>query len=151
NLGDDAGTYRAATLADSKTQAVFHRDRVDQGHHHLDVVTRHHHLNTFRQLDRTSHVRGPEIELRTVTLEERGMTTTFFLGQHIHFRLELGVRGDRTRLRQHLATLNFITLGATQQHTHVLAGTAFVQQLAEHFNASHGGFGGRADADNLDL
>src|SRR5579859_2513755 len=49
---------------------------------------------------------------RSVTLEERGMTATLFLGQHVHLSLELGVRGDGTGLGQHLAALHFLTLGA---------------------------------------
>ena len=34
------------------------------------------------------------VELRTVAFEERGMTTTFFFGQYVHFRFKLGVRLD---------------------------------------------------------
>ncbi|MCY1350116.1 hypothetical protein D9M69_363430 [compost metagenome] len=79
------------------------------------------------------------------------MTTTFFLGQHVHFALELGVRLDGARLGQNLATLYVFTLGAAQQDADVLTGTTFVEQLAEHLNAGAGGLGGRANADDLDF
>ena len=36
-----------------------------------DVVARHHHLGTFRQLDGAGDVGGAEVELRTVVVEER--------------------------------------------------------------------------------
>src|SRR5690606_37994142 len=78
DLGNHAGANGTAAFANCETQAVFHGDRSDQGDGHLDVVTRHHHLDAFRQLAVTGHVSGTEVELRTVALEERGVTTTFF-------------------------------------------------------------------------
>ena len=42
------------------------------------------------------------------------------------------------RLRQNLTTFDFFTFDTTQQNTNVLTSTAFVQQFAEHFNASTG-------------
>src|SRR5690606_27553975 len=91
------------------------------------------------------------VELRTVALEERGVTTTFLLGQYVHFSFELGVRLDGARLGQNLTTLDFITLGAAQQHAAVLASTTFVEQLAEHFNAGAGGLGGSTQTNDLDF
>ena len=61
------------------------------------------------------------------------------------------MRGDRTRLGQHLATFDFFTLGAAQQHADVVAGLTLVEQLAEHFDAGAGGLDGRADADDFDF
>src|SRR5690606_8867907 len=151
NLRNDASTYGAATFTDRKAQTFVHRNRVDQGDNHLDVVAWHYHLNTFWQLTGTGHVRGTEVELRTVTLEEWRVTTTLVLAQNVDLCLELGVRSDRARLGQYLTTLNFLTLGATQQHTHVLTSTAFVQQLAEHLNTGAGSLGGSLQAHNLDL
>ena len=40
---------------------------------------------------------------------------------------------------QYLTTLNFFTLGTTQQHTNVVAGYTLIQQLAEHLNTGTGG------------
>src|ERR1700719_3439955 len=119
---DDAGTDGAAALADREAQLLFHRDRHDQVHLHRDVVARHHHLGTFGQVHDAGHVRGAEVELRPVVGEERGMTTTLFLGQDVSLSLELGMRLDRTRLAQDLATLDFLALGTAQQRTDVVAG-----------------------------
>jgi hypothetical protein len=54
-------------------------------------------------------------------------------------------------LGQHLAALDFLTLGAAQQHADVVARLALVQQLPEHLDAGAGGLDGRAQADNLDF
>ncbi len=78
-----------AAFTDCETQTVVHRDRVDQGNNHFDVVARHYHLYAFRQFDGTSHVSSTEVELRTVAFEERSMTAAFIFGQNVHFRFEL--------------------------------------------------------------
>ena len=65
-----------------------------------DVVTRHHHFNSIRQLHRAGHVRRTEVKLRTVVSEERRMTATFFLAQDVDFRLELLVRSDACPVSQ---------------------------------------------------
>ena len=97
-LADYTGTNGTATFTNREAQAIFHCDRSDQGNTHLDVVTRHNHFHTFRQFARTGYVGGTEVELRTVALEERSVTTAFIFGQYVHFALELGVRSDGTRL-----------------------------------------------------
>jgi hypothetical protein len=96
------------------------------------------------RLDGAGHVRGTEVELRTVAVEERGVTTAFFLGEDVHLRGEVGVRLDRTRLAQHLATLDVFTLGTAQQGADVVASLTLVKQLAEHFNTGTDGLDGRA-------
>ncbi len=48
------------------------------------------------------------------------------------------MRLDGARLSQYLTTFDFFTFDTTQQNTYVLTSTAFVQQFAEHFNASTG-------------
>ena len=81
NLGHDASTHRAPALADREPKLGIHRDRRDQFHFHLHVVPRHHHLDALRQLRCARHVRRPEVELRTIPVEERRMTTAFVLRQ----------------------------------------------------------------------
>src|SRR5210317_1991467 len=115
NLGYHTGTHGTATFTNRETQPVFHRNRCNQRHRHLDVVTRHHHLNSFRQITRTRYVGGAKIKLRTVVTEKRRMTTTLILAQNVYLTLKLGMRRNRLRLRQHLAALNLFTLGTTQQ------------------------------------
>jgi len=100
-LGDDlrdrAGSNSSATFTDSEPESFLHRDRGDQLDLHRDVVTRHKHLYAFRQRCHASHVGRPEVELGTIATEERGVTSTLLLRQNVGLRLELGVRGDRTR------------------------------------------------------
>ena len=98
------------------------------------------------------HVGGAEVELRTVAVEERGMTAAFFAGQHVDLSLELGVRGDAARLGQDHAALDFLALGAAQKHADVVARAPFVEQLAEHLDAGGDGLGGlRMQTDHLDV
>ena len=52
-----AGADRVATFTNREPQAFFHRDRRDQFNHEADVVARHHHLCTCRQLRYACHVR----------------------------------------------------------------------------------------------
>ena len=79
------------------------------------------------------------------------MTAAFILRQDIHFAREVGVRGDRARLGQHLAAFDFFTLGAAQQDADVVTGLTLVEQLAEHFDAGAGGLDGGLDADDFDF
>src|SRR3546814_8338681 len=60
------------------------------------------------------HVRRAEIELGTVVGEERRVAAAFVLRQDVDLGLELGVRGDRTGLRQNLATLHVFR---SEEHT----------------------------------
>src|SRR5574340_49072 len=151
DLGPDAGTDGAAAFTDGKTQTFIHGDRGNQGNLDADVVARHDHLGAGRQFNAAGDVGGTEVELRTVAVEERGVTTTFVLRQHVDLGGELGVRLDGAGLGQNLATLDFFTLGATQQHTDVIASLTLVEQLPEHLNTGAGGLQGGLDADDLDF
>src|SRR6267143_2669779 len=105
NLRDDARADGLAALADGKPQALLHRNGRNQAHHHLHIVPRHHHLGARRQLAAAGHIGGPEVKMRPIPREERRVPPAFFLREHIHLALELGVRGDRARLGQHLPAL----------------------------------------------
>src|SRR5437867_2689533 len=129
--------HRAAALADREAQLLLHRDRRDQLDRHLRVVPRHHHLRPPRQLHRPRHVRRPQVELRPVPLEKRRVPPPLLLRQHVHLALELRVRRDRFRLRQHHPPLHFVLLHATQQQPHVVPRLPLVQELAEHLHPRH--------------
>src|SRR5690606_10145107 len=152
DLGDLAGTHGAATLADGELQALLHGDRLDQLDGHGGVVAGHDHLGALRQGHDARHVRGAEVELRAVVVEERRVPAALVLGQDVDLALELGVRGDRARLHDDLAALHLLALDAAQQQADVLARTTLVEDLAEHLDT-----GDRrllrllADADDLDL
>ena len=92
---DNTGTDGTATLTDSETQTGFDCDRGDQLDVHVDVVAGHAHLNAFGQRDDAGNVGGTEVELRTIVVEERGMTAAFFLLQDVNMAIESGVGMNR--------------------------------------------------------
>ena len=151
NGADNTSADRTTTLANGEPQPLVHGDRGDQVDRHCHVVARHDHFGPGRKVHYPGHVGGPEVELRTVVGEERGVTTTFILGQHVDFAGEVGVRGNGTRLAQHLTTLHVFTLGTAQQHANVVASLTLIQQLAEHFHAGAGGLDGGLDTDDFDF
>ena len=116
-------------------RALLERD----GRHQLAadrrVITRHHHLDTFRQMERAGHIGGPDVELRTIPVEERRMTAAFFLRQDVHLALEFRMRLDGARLAQHLPALDIVFFDAAQQHADVVARFARIEDLPEHLDA----------------
>src|SRR5579884_718920 len=79
-----------------------------------------------------------------------GVAHTAHGREHVDLGLELGVRGDRAGLGQHLATLDLVPLGPPEQAADVVAGAALVEDLAEHLDARDDGGGGGPDAHDLD-
>src|SRR5205814_10612673 len=102
NLRDRDGSNRAAALANHEARALFEGDRRHQLASDRRVVTRHHHLNAFGKVERARYVGRPEIELRTVAVEERRVAAAFLLRQNVDIALELRVRFDAARLGQYL-------------------------------------------------
>src|SRR5262249_30369438 len=137
DLRDDAGADGAATLADGEAQLLLHRDRRDQLHFHVHVVPRHHHLPPRRQVPHPPHVRGAEVELRPIPIEERRVPAPFLLGQHIHRRLELGMRRDRPRRHHAHPPLQVLLLDPPQQQPNVVPRNRLVHALAEHLHPRH--------------
>src|SRR5262249_12697928 len=84
-----AGADGFAALADGKALLLLHRDRRDQLHVHGRVVARHDHLCARRQRALPGHIRGPEVKLRTVVVEERRVPAAPLPGPGIRPRLEL--------------------------------------------------------------
>src|SRR3954454_13311972 len=153
DLGDPAGADGAAALADGEAQALLHGDGLDELDGHLGVVTGHDHLGALGEVHDTGHVGGPEVELGTVVVVERRVTAALVLAQDVDVGVEVGVRGDRTRLHDDLATLDVLALDATKEQADVLARAPLVEELAEHLDAGGDGLGRGAgvDADDLDL
>src|ERR1019366_854786 len=149
NLRDGASADRVAAFADREAQPLLQRHRRDQANFRRHVVSRHHHLHPCRQLHVPGHVRRPKIKLRPVSGEERRVPPSFFLGQHVRFRLELRVRRDRSRLRQHLPAFHFFLLRTPQQQPYVVSGHPFVQQLPEHLDPGHHALHRRTETHNL--
>src|SRR2546430_17173979 len=91
HLGRHTGSDRAATFTDGEAHPLLDRDRGDELDLHVDVVAWHHHLGALGQLDLAGHVRGADVELRAVPLEERRVAAALPLGEDIDARVQLGV------------------------------------------------------------
>src|ERR1051326_9315053 len=74
NFRDRACAHRPSAFADSEPQALLHGHRRNQLDRQRHVVSRHHHLRAGRQLRYSRYVRRAEVELWTISLEERRMT-----------------------------------------------------------------------------
>src|SRR3990170_4299211 len=70
----------------------------------------------------TGDIRGTDVELGPVSVEERCVAAAFLLGQDVDFALELGVGLDRAGLGQHLAALYVLALDAAQETADVVTG-----------------------------
>src|SRR5580658_6489583 len=148
---DSACAHRVAAFADRESQPLLERHRRDQRDLRTHVVPRHHHLHSRRQLDVSRYIRRPKVKLRSVSREERRVPPPFFLRQYVRFRLELRVRRDRSRLRQHLPPLHLVLLRPTQQQSHVVSRHPLIQQLPEHFHARHRLLHRRPESHDLDF
>ena len=137
--GNNAGTNRSAALTDSETEAFLDRDRGDQLNVHDDVIAGHAHLGAFRQRDNARNVGGSEVELRTIVVEERGVTAAFILRQDVDLTLELRVRMNGARLRQNLTALDIRSLDAAEQNADVVASLSEIEELSEHLDARNDG------------
>ena len=80
NIGDGSRTDRASAFPDGESQTLFHRNRRDQLDFHLDVVARHHHLDSRRQVGDSGHIRRSEIKLRAIAREKRRVSAAFLFG-----------------------------------------------------------------------
>src|SRR5215218_4734339 len=152
DLDDPAGADGAATLTDGEPEALLHGDGLDQLDRHLGVVAVNDNLGARGQRDDTGDVRGAEVELRAVVVEERRVPAALVLREDVDRALEVRVRSDGTRLHDDLTALDVLALDAAQQQTDVVTGLALVEQLAEHLDTGDRRLRrGRADADDLDL
>src|SRR5262245_52011473 len=137
DLRDHAGAHRPPPLPNRKPQLLLHPDRLDQLDRHRHVVPRHHHLHPARQRAHPPHIPRPAVKLRPTPVETRRVPPPLFLAQHVHLGLELLVRLDRPRLRQHLPPLHFILIDPPQQRPDVVPRLPLVQQLPEHLHPRH--------------
>ena len=77
HAGDDTRADRPSTLSDGEAQRLLDGDGLNQIDDHVDIVTRHHHLNPFGQLDAAGDVRRTEVKLRSIAGEEWFLAATF--------------------------------------------------------------------------
>jgi hypothetical protein len=115
DFGYNAGANGSSAFTDSKSESLLDGDGGDQVDFHDDVVARHTHFNAIRKLQVAGYVGGSEIELRSVTVEERGMSSAFFLLQDVYLAFELGVGIDGARLCKNLSSFDFRSLHASKK------------------------------------
>src|SRR5690606_29794195 len=96
-------------------------DRSDELYSQVHVIARHYHFHTCRQFALTCNVCGTEIELRTVFVEERRVTTTFFFAQHVNFAFEFCMRSDALRGSDNHTTADIFLFNTAKQDTGVVA------------------------------
>src|SRR3990172_4672487 len=89
DLRDDAGADGTTALANGEAKARVHGNRLDELDIHVRVVARHDHLLALRKLDRASHVRRAEVELRPVAVEERRVAPALVLREDVDLALEV--------------------------------------------------------------
>ena len=102
-----------------------------------DVVSGHYHLYPFRQLDYPRYIRRSEVKLRSVSIEERRMSSALFFLQYVYLPFEVRMRMNRSRRCQYLSALNLVPLNPTQQRSDVVPCYCFIQQLPEHLYARY--------------
>src|SRR5579862_2388695 len=149
DLGHASRAHGTSAFTNGEPHRLFHGDRCDQFDFHLYVVARHDHFHARRQLRDARDIRRTEVELRTIAVEERCVTTALFLAQYIYLGLELFVRLDGSRLGQYLAALDAFLFNTAQQQANVVTGFGLIEDLAKHFNARDHGLGRVTQADDF--
>src|SRR5260370_181962 len=92
----EASADGEAPFADGKLDPFFHGDRLEQFHGYLSGISWHDHFYILRQLDRSRHVGGAQLELWLIAGEEGLVTASLPFGGHVYLGLEgwLVVRTD---------------------------------------------------------
>ncbi len=66
------------------------------------------------------------------------MASAFLLLQHVDLTFEFGVRGDAAGLGDDHSTTDLVLFNATQEHAHVVAGLAAIEEFLEHLHTRAG-------------
>ena len=122
-------TYRTTTFTDCEAQTFVASNRRDEFHVDGYVVTRHYHFYTFGESDFARYVKRTDVELRTIVVVERSVTTTFFFLQDINLSLEFRVGFYLSRVADYHTTFDFILVDTTEQQTYVITSFTFVENL----------------------
>ena len=122
------------------------------------MVAGHNHFNAVGEFDGAGNVRGTEIELRTITVNERGVTAAFIFRQDVNLSGEFGVGMNRAGFCENLSSFDFFTVDTAEKSTDVIACVCVIEKFTEHFDTGDNGFflfGGKTDdfcfVLNLDL
>src|SRR6266404_4828752 len=151
NFCDNTRAHSPTAFTNREVETLIHRHGRDQFDFYVDIISGHDHLGPFWQLHNARNIRSTEIELGTITIEERRVTPTFLLGENIRLRIEFRVRCYASRFRQYLSSLHFFTFCAAQKYTDIVTRLPFVQELTEHLHTGRDGFLSLPEADDLDF
>ena len=140
DFGDLTRTYRTATFTDCETQTFVASNRSDEFHVDSYVVTRHYHFYTFGESDFARYIKRTDVELRTVVVVERSVTTTFFFLQDINLSLEFRVGFYLSRVADYHTTFDFVLVDTTEEETYVITSFSLIEEFAEHFHTGNNRF-----------
>ena len=130
---------------------MIHSDRRLQLDDHLDVITRHDHLNSLWKLDLSGHVSGPEVELRLVSFEEWRVPSSLVFREDIDLSFEFRVRSDGSWLRKNLSSLYIRPFDTSQEQTCVVSGLTLLKLLVEHLDSGDGRLPRILDSDDFNF
>src|SRR5699024_1997517 len=122
---------------DSESQTFFHSYRMDQFNCHCNVISRHAHLCAFRKLANACNVCCSEVELRTVVVEERCMTSTLILCQNVYLACEFCMACNCARFDQTLSSFDLCSLDTTKKSTDVITSLSLIKKLTEHLDTCY--------------
>src|SRR5258705_12783832 len=114
NLSHLSRTYCTSAFADSEFQTFLHRDRLNKLYSQGRIITGHNHLCASGQFHFTSNIRSTEVKLGAIFVEERSVTSTFFLAQHVHFTFEFSVRGNRPGFANNHTTTDLVLFNTAE-------------------------------------
>ena len=86
DFGDLTGTYCTTAFTDSEAKTLVASYGVDELNVDFNVVTGHYHFYTFGKSDFTGYVKSTDVELGTIVVVERSVTTAFFLSTYFPLR-----------------------------------------------------------------
>ena len=134
---NNTGADGTAAFTDSETESVLYCDRGDQFDIHVNVVAGHAHLNAFGKGDNAGNVSCTEVELRSVVVEERGVTSALFFAEDVDLALELGVGVNALRSCEDLASFNLFLVDAAEEAAYVVACFCVLEGLVEHLGTGN--------------
>src|SRR3989338_1772937 len=133
NLRHHSGTYRLTAFTDGESLLLFKSDRGNQLNCNFNRVSRHNHFCTFGKRNITSHIRCTDIKLWFIALKEWGVATAFLFFQNINFSSKVIMRGNCTRLSEHLSASNIFFLQTSKKNTGIVASHTLLKILVKHF------------------
>jgi len=151
DLGNDTSSNGLATLADGEAETLLNGHLGDHFDGDHGVLTGEDHLLAVLEVEGGSDVAGAEVKLGAVVADKGGVTSTLLFLQNVELGRELLVDRNCARGADDHAAADVLPLHTTEQGAEVITSLTPVKLLLEHLNASNGGLGVLAVAEDLDL